>query len=229
MKALWREETRAAETMLGEIDRLAHLLRLLCLGTGRRKKRFADVVDAMRGGEALNAQHKVFALSRDEVRNIAFHLKDMHKRSQKMCKLLLLRLNDEMAGAITHVEPESYTIEHVLPQRPPNASEWRRWYPSAEERARYTESLGNLVLITQSQNDKARNALFAEKKAIFGQGYVLPITRSVLQCDAWHKFEIDAREEHLLGIIRRIWRIDLPNSRPAATAEVADTQGASVE
>lgn len=209
------DDPAGTERLLGEIDRLAHLLRLLCLGAGRRGKRFADIVTAMRNGEVLDSAHPVFAISRDESRNIAFHLKDLHKRNQKMCKLLLLRLNDEITGTFSDLDPNAYTIEHVLPQRPPNASEWRKWFPSAEIRAQCTESLGNLVLISQAQNDKARNALFAEKKKVFSQGQVLAITRDVLECAEWHKFEIDAREEHLTGIIRRIWRIDLPGSKGA--------------
>lgn len=216
-----RDEPAQCERLLGEIDRLAHLLRLLCLGTGKRKKRFWDVVDAMRGGELLLPSHPVFAVSRDEVRNIAFHLKDLHKRNPKMCKLLLLRINDEIAGTPSHVDPDGYTIEHVLPQRPPHTSEWRKWFPATEERSLCTESLGNLVLITQSQNDKARNALFAEKKKIFAEGPVLPITREVLQCAEWHRFEINAREEHLLEVIRRIWRIDLPQPKAALIEETA--------
>lgn len=214
------EDAAKAERLLGEIDRMAHLLRLLCLGTGRRKKRFADIVSAIRAGEALNANHPVFNVSRDEVRNIAFHLKDLHKRNQKMCKLLLMRLNDEMAGSISNISPDGYTIEHVLPQRPPNASEWRRWFPSAEERARCTESIGNLVLITQSQNDKAKNALFADKKRIFQDGPLLAITRGVVESAEWHKFEIEAREEHLMNVIRRTWRIDLPQARSLGGSEL---------
>jgi hypothetical protein len=130
-----------------------------------------------------------------------------------------MRLNDEIAGGRSNINPDDFTIEHVLPQRPPNASEWRKWFPQTEERARCTESLGNLVLITQTQNDKARNALFSEKKRIFSDGPLLPITRDVLQCEEWHKFEIEAREEHLLDVIRRTWRIDLPPVRPMGGGE----------
>lgn len=222
------EDPAGCERVLGEIDRLAHLLRLLCLGAGRRNKRFADLVSAMRKGEPLNAQHPVFALSRDEVRNIGFHLKDLHKRNQRMCKLLLLRLSDEISGTISRVEPAAYTIEHVLPQRPTASSEWRKWFPSADERSQCTESLGNLVLITQSQNDKARNAMFSEKKKVFSEGAVLPITRDVLACDEWRRFEIDAREEHLFSIMRRVWRIDLPGPGRSAAAENVPAQRRNV-
>ena len=211
-----QEDAAAAEALLGEIDRVAHLLRLLCLGTGKRKRRFGEIVSALRRGEAPNASHPVFEFTREDVRNIAFHLRDLHKRNQKMCKLLLLRLNDEISGRATPVNPDDYTIEHILPQRPPASSEWRKWFPTAEERTRFTESLGNLVLVTQRQNDKAKNANFFEKKKIFSEGDVLPITADVLKCAEWHPFEIEAREEHLLDVIRSTWRVDLPRARSVA-------------
>ena len=210
------ENVRETETLLAEIDRVAHLLRLLCLGTGKRKRRFAEIVSAQRRGDVLNASHPVFEFTRDDVRNMSFHLRDLHKRNQKVCKLLLLRLNDEMSGRTTHLDPEDFSIEHVLPQRPSNSSEWRKWFPTSEDRARFTESLGNLVLVTKSQNDKARNASFADKKRIFSEGRVLPITSDVLSCAEWHPFEIEAREEHLMDMIRRTWRVDLPKVRSVA-------------
>lgn len=209
-----RADPQNAEILLGEIDRAAHLLRLLCVGAGRRKRRFADVVEAIRKGGKIDASHPAFAFTRDDIRNIAFHLRDLHKRNQKICKLLLLRLNDEIAGAATPINPDDFTIEHVLPQRPRQTSEWRKWYTTAEERALYTESLGNLVLVPQAENDKARNENFARKKEIFAESTVLPITAGVLDCAEWLPFEVEAREEHLFDVIRKTWRIDLPRSRP---------------
>lgn len=208
-----RVNPAACERLLGEIDRMAHLLRLLCLGAGRRKKRFSEITEAIRQEGHLSPTHRALAISREEMRNIAFHLKDLHKRNQKVCKLLLLRLNDEMANRISDIDPDKFTIEHILPQRPPKSSEWRQWFPSADERAQCIENLGNLVLVTQSQNDKARNALFAEKRAIFSAGTVLPVTRDILGYAKWGKIEIEDREARLFGIIERIWRIDLPRSR----------------
>ena len=36
--------------LLAEVDRLAHLLRMLCAGTGKRIRRFAELVSAIRSG-----------------------------------------------------------------------------------------------------------------------------------------------------------------------------------
>ncbi|MBR2535533.1 MAG: DUF262 domain-containing protein [Hyphomicrobium sp.] len=200
--------------LISEIDRMAHVMRLLCAGTGKRVRRFADIIDVIRSGAAVDATHPVFQLAREETRSIAFHLKDLHKRGPKICKLLLLRLGDQISGSFAACDPESYTIEHILPQRPSATSEWRVWYPTAEERSQSVESLGNLVLISQDQNDKARNASFAAKQAIYTQtsdsAPLLPITAEVLQSAQWQRADIEARETRLLTMIADLLRIEVP-------------------
>lgn len=210
-----REKDPERTTLLiSEIDRMAHVMRLLCAGTGKRVRRFADIIDVIRSGAAVDSAHPVFQLAREETRSIAFHLKDLHKRGPKICKLLLMRLGDEISGSFTACDPESYTIEHILPQRPSATSEWRVWYPTAEERSQSVESLGNLVLISQEQNDKARNASFAAKKAIYTQASdsapLLPITAEVLQSAQWQRADIEARETRLLTMIADLMRIEVP-------------------
>ena len=91
----------------------------------------------------------------------------LYKRDQQVCKLLLLRLNDEMSRGTTLLDPSDYSVEHVLPQRPERHGEWRRWFPDAEEREACTESLGNLVVVTQRAERAARNQEFARKREIY--------------------------------------------------------------
>lgn len=208
----WPASPANAERSLREIERLAHLLRLLCMGAGKRARRLAIVTEAIRNGEALNESSPAVQLSREEIRNIAFHLNDLHSRDSKACKMLLLRLSEELDDGIP-VSVEDYTIEHVLPQRPSATSVWRRWFPSSEDRARLADSLGNLALITQKQNERAKNASFFEKKKIYelpeAGKPVLPITADIIGNHEWHPVDIIAREEKLIGMIETIWRIDL--------------------
>jgi hypothetical protein len=157
-----------------------------------------------------------FHITRDEVRNIAYHLRTFYKRDQPVCKLLLLRLNDELARSVTLLQPSDYSIEHVLPLRPGAKSEWRRWFPDAEEREMCTESLGNLVVVTKAQNEKARNKEFARKREIY-RGFddtpVLPITRDAVEAPVWRAGEIRSREGRLMELIRDTWNIDLPGTQ----------------
>jgi hypothetical protein len=213
----WRRDPAQAAFLLREIERLAMLTRLLCAGSGKRVRRFAELIKVMRSVVPIDASHPVLQLSRDEVRGIAFHLKDFHKRNPKICKLLLLRLGDEMAGGMDVVDPDLYTIEHVLPQRPAASSPWRQMFASAEERAQLVESLGNLVLITQQDNDRARNASWEDKKEIYAKSSgpdPLAITRDVLNEHEWRKTQIEARELRLIRLIDQLWRTDLLNQKP---------------
>ena len=229
----WQSDPAKARALLSEIDRFAHLIRLLCLGNGKRQRRFADIVAVLRSSGTIAPDHAAFQFTREETRNIAYHLKDMHRRNPKICKLVLLRLSDEIDGSDAIVNPDSYTIEHILPQRPSATSEWRRWFPSTEDRNRCTESLGNLVLISEIQNDKARNASFSAKKEIYRKtdaaAPLLATTRDVLECSEWRRFEIEAREDRLIRMIEKMWRIDLLAARPAGreTAETTPTTAAA--
>ena len=61
----------------------------MCLGSGKRVRRFADLIKAIRSGEPIDETHPALQLTRDEVRSIAFHLKDFHKRNPRACRFLL--------------------------------------------------------------------------------------------------------------------------------------------
>lgn len=209
----YADDPERAKVLLKEIDRLAHLLRVLCLGTGKRVRRLANVVQLVRSRAPVKPGEGAFALSRDEVRNIGYHLRSLYRRDAQVCKQLLLRLNDELTRSTTVLDPKDYSVEHVLPQRPGANSEWRRWFADAEEREACTESLGNLVAVTQKQNDRARNQEFYRKREIYrgtvDDPPVLAITRDVVDANMWRATEIRAREAKLLGLMRDIWDIDV--------------------
>lgn len=218
----YADDPARGNLLLKEIDRLAHVLRLLCVGTGKRVRRFGDVIDLIKANTPVRPGEGPFKLSREEIRNVGYHLRSLYKRDQQVCKLLLLRLNDEMSRSTTLLDPRDYSVEHVLPQRPGAVSEWRRWFADSEEREACTESLGNLVAVTQKQNDRARNQEFARKREIYrgtvDDPPVLAITRDAVEASVWRASEIRAREAKLLGLVRDIWGIEV-NGTQAARGE----------
>jgi hypothetical protein len=211
------EDPARGALLLTEIDRLAHLLRLLKLGNAKRGRRFGAVIDLIKANKPVVPGEGPFKLTREEIRNISYHLRAPYKRDQQVCKLLLLRLNDEMSRGTTLLDPRDYSVEHVLPQRPSATSEWRRWFPDGEEREACTESLGNLVVVTERQNDRARNQEFLRKRDIYrgsaDDAPVLPISRDAVEATAWRADEIRARETRLLGLINATWGIDFGAQR----------------
>jgi Protein of unknown function DUF262/Protein of unknown function (DUF1524) len=222
----WQADPDRAIFLISEIDRMAHVVRLLCAGNGKRVRRLGEIVDAIRDNVVLDESHPAFQVSREETRSIAFHLKDIHKRGPKICKLMLMRLGDVGGGKFVDADPDRYTIEHILPQRPSATSEWRKLFPTSEDRSQCVESLGNLVLISQEQNDRARNASFEAKKAIYAVATaalpLLAITADVLGESEWRREDIERREQRLLTMIANLWRIDILPSK-GSNRQAADS------
>ncbi|MEQ8823534.1 MAG: DUF262 domain-containing HNH endonuclease family protein [Filomicrobium sp.] len=201
-----------AAAYLNEIERAAFLLRLLCLGAGKRQTRFIKITSAL-SETSLPGPQSLFEPSQEELRKISFNLRSLHERNAQICKALLLRLNDEIEPAALSAKPSDYTIEHVLPQRPKATSIWKTWYPDPEVRAAMTTSLGNLVLIPQGLNDLARNDEFARKKEVYSSGKsgtrLLESTAAVLRNDTWQADAVRQRESALINQMNAIWRLNL--------------------
>jgi hypothetical protein len=190
------------------LERLAYGLRILGLGASRRAQRFGAVVTAIRNGVDLKAAGSPLNLSREELRVIDYNLRDLHLRSAPLCKLLLLRLNDEITGGPQNLSIGDFTIEHVLPKKHGIGSPWRKSFPDAQEREQCTEALGNLVLVTKTQNDKAANLDFARKHAIYfapGDGSRLAVNDYVRRQTAWTPKQVGERDADLMGRLQALW------------------------
>ena len=155
---------------------------------------------------------------------IAYHLRDLHARSSPVCKLILMRLNDKLAGRFHATEPAHWSIEHVLPKRPADASEWRKWYPDHNQREAATESLGNLVLVSQAVNDRARNQSFERKQDIYrdgGEDIMLPLRLNVLQSERWEASDVAQRQARLFAHLDEMWGLGLESLASGETIPVA--------
>jgi hypothetical protein len=202
---------------LGALDRLAYGLRILGHGAKRRASRFGAVVHAIRTNRDMKGEGSPLNLARDELRTIHHNLHDLHARSAPMAKLVLLRLNDHLAGSAQDVPFEDLSIEHLLPRKPGINGPWRAAFPDPVERDRHTESLGNLVLVTKAQNDKAGNLDFARKKDVLfkvAEASTLPVNAYVRQQSQWTSQQIREREAELMRNLDQLWRIGPQPSRP---------------
>jgi hypothetical protein len=203
---------------LRALDRLAYGLRILGMGTKRRVGRLGSIVHALRQGDDLRAPASPLMLTRDEQSTIRHNLRDLHARSAPLAKLVLLRLNEEMAGRPQDLPMEELTVEHILPRKPSANSRWRQWFPDPAERGRCTESLGNLVLMTRAQNDRAGNQDFSRKQQVLfaaDGALALPVNDYVQGQTEWRASQIREREADLLARVYRLWDI-APPQRPDA-------------
>jgi len=217
-----REQPAALLAFLLRLDRLAFAMRVLGLGADKRQSRMLHLRSAIEKGHALAPAGGPFEFSTEEMRNIRHNLRDLHPRSQLACKLLLMRLESELAGDPGGLDPEALTVEHILPQKPARMSMWRSWFADAEERQACTGSLGNLVLVPRSLNERARNQDFERKRAVFFAEDAPPLPRLTAELRSvktWSAAQIRTREERLLAILDAMWHLNGSGADSGANAE----------
>jgi Protein of unknown function DUF262/Protein of unknown function (DUF1524) len=220
---LWRLEKGddAAELawFLAALDRLALGIRLLGLGAHKRASWFGAVTSAIRQGEDLKAAHGVLSFSRQDVRTMQYNLRDLHARDASTAKYLLLRLTDHLAGTPQSLSfPHDMSVEHVLPRKSSANSQWRGWFAEPGEREMLTESLGNLVLVTKSQNDRAGNQDFARKLEVYFNTPAAPapaLNEALRGLPEWKAAQIRAREAAMLRLIEDLWNFGLKDAADA--------------
>ncbi|MBS0243610.1 MAG: DUF262 domain-containing protein [Proteobacteria bacterium] len=204
----WRlvdgDPQRLAE-FLAKLDRLAYGFKLLGLGGDKRSARYKAVVEAVKSGE-LNSGGGPIELTREEKRLILFNLRAIHARNQLACRLVLFRLNDLISERPQLLDISSLTVEHVLPQKPTKGSQWCDWF-TASERERYTQSLGNLILVPREQNELARNLELSRKLEIYfsHDSRLPPISRMIEGLTEWRAGDIAAREQRFLEMLNDLW------------------------
>src|SRR5262245_51233304 len=214
---LWRltkgEDAAEFASFLLALDRLALGIRLLGLGAHKRASWFGAVTAAIRHGEDLKAANGVLNFSRQDVRTMQYNLRDLHARDASTAKHLLLRLTDHMAGnPQSLLFPDDMSVEHVLPRKSNPNSQWRGWFADPSEREIYTESLGNLVLVTKAQNDRAGNQDFARKLEVYFKTPAAPLpalNEALRGVSEWKAAQIKAREAEMLRLVEDLWNFGL--------------------
>ena len=208
---------------LARLDRLAFGTRILALGGSKRRRKFDAVTAAIQRGQDLDGPNSPFDFSRQELRTIQHNLRDLHDRNPSATKHLLLRLTDAAAGfPQSRSLPADMTVEHVLPRKLRGNGHWRHWFPDLEIREQCTESLGNLLLVTKAQNDRAGNHDFAFKRGVYFSSVDTPdvaINEGLRALTEWKAQHVTAREAALMGLIEEVWSFGLAAAREPASPE----------
>ena len=112
-------------------------------------------------------------------------------------------VNEEPEPWFMPVEDRSIiNLEHVLPRRPEDR--WPQF--SDDEAAAYVNRLGNQALLRASDNSRAGNAGFAEKRPLFRES-PYRLTRLVADAEEWTPAEVVARQKRLAGLALAAWPI----------------------
>lgn len=139
-----------------------------------------------------------FDFRNDELR----HKLDMDVYGEKFSKYILMKLEFLESEHNAERRYSKISIEHVLPQKPKDDSEWVKIF-SEEDRRKYTNKLCNLVLLSKRKNAAASNKDFEEKKKTYLKGRIVDSPRSIkiLAEESWTPTVLENRQKELLDLL----------------------------
>jgi hypothetical protein len=121
----------------------------------------------------------------------------------RIIKYLLAKLETTIVDDESLVpNPESLSVEHVLPKRP--GPKWSSPMRKDEYLKEHLNKIGNLTILTEPMNRDCESREFAFKKTVY-QNSKFKITRDLCSISDWTQAEIDKRQAELAAIAARTW------------------------
>ena len=192
------------------LERLAYGLFVRRANINERIDRFAQVISAIEGGDRLFEDGSPLQLSLTEKVDILERLDGDIYSQVRLRTPLLLRLDSVVAEEGASYQHPMVSIEHVLPQSPPDDSQWMKWFPDEEERRQWTHRLANLVLLSRRKNTRASNYEFERKKSEYFQNHgttTFALTTKVVDQSEWTPTTLERRQRELIGALKKQWRL----------------------
>lgn len=133
----------------------------------------------------------------DEELERAIRVKKVSSTQNKKFAYILRRVyNSELQKDELEVSKKHNDIEHILPRNPATNSTWMIWFPTVDQREKYTYAVGNLTLWVDSKNRSLKNADFTEKRQIYATSG-LEANRMIANQKQWGPEEISTRTKQL--------------------------------
>jgi hypothetical protein len=208
----YHDQPEQLARFFADLERLAASLMIRRQYAHRREPRYWRIQAIIRQGGDLSHPDSPLQLSSHEQEETKQTLGgEIYLMPAPPRNYLLQRLDSALAGSGATYEYKVISVEHVLPRNPPEQSEWTQWFPTPELRAKWTNRLGNLALLSRVKNMQAFNYSFAVKKKTYfaTKDGVSPfaLTTQVLREQEWTPKVIEARQRELVAVLSQLWRL----------------------
>ena len=141
--------------------------------------------------EEVLKDENIFNINKEELKNSISG--DIYQK--QFSKYVLLKLEYIMSDNTVHLSSfNCISVEHVLPQNPKNDSEWNKIF-TKDERAKWTNKLGNLVLISKRKNSSLGNCDFKEKKEKYLKSRIDAFNGSKVFIERNDKWTVDVLQD----------------------------------
>ncbi|EKA97182.1 DUF262 domain-containing HNH endonuclease family protein [Proteus terrae] len=131
-------------------------------------------------------------------------IKTGNNRNAKIAKYILIEIEKSISQSKSSPDPESVTIEHILPRNP--SDNWELDPHSAAEHL--CDKIGNMCLLTDVENKSIGNDTFPEKIETFKKS-AMYITKYIGDnYTEWTKNSIDSRQKYYAKQAISIWSLN---------------------
>ncbi len=123
---------------------------------------------------------------------------------RKYARYLLIKTDVLMNSPETQYNPpKTISIEHILPQNPPENSQWKKDFTD-EQREEWTDKIGNLTLISSRKNSSQGNLDYEQKyeKYFKKDIEIFPgITKLLLENKEWKIDNLKKRQKSVVSLL----------------------------
>ncbi|WP_270231306.1 DUF262 domain-containing protein [Lactococcus formosensis] len=124
-------------------------------------------------------------------------------KSSNVIRYLLRKINNYSNQEMRIIDDaRTVHVEHILPKKI-KSGEWNEF--KENDHSEYLWRLGNLTLLGQEYNIKAKNKEFLEKKKMYSKSSII-ITKNLINIENWTKEEISKRQKEFSKIAIDIWK-----------------------
>lgn len=220
----FRQRPKLLAEFFGSLERLTYFLLVTKVGINDRIETYAALTKDIEPETFKGELTELPALTLTDVQKRKFVVAlngNVYEDLPKARMALVLRLESLVRAPGVQLQ-NAVSLEHVLPQTPPDGSDWLQWFPDEDERQAWTHRLANLVPLDRSKNSSASNYDFAKKKSAYfnGKGTASPfvLTQEVRSEDKWTPAMLLDRQNRLLGVLKKHWGIDVSLTESASKA-----------
>ncbi|MDX2258964.1 MAG: DUF262 domain-containing HNH endonuclease family protein [Hyphomicrobiaceae bacterium] len=192
-------------TFFRRLERLVWLQRIASVDPERQVSRYLAVLSDIDSGAPVDTCASLAVEPKLKARVLSA-LDAVNFRGRRVAPLVLRRLclDGEMPPADPSALRPRLTVEHILPQNPPDGSEWLRAFGSMRKVKDHTNRLGNLTLLTAVDNHDAGNLDWPSKAKVLGSSLV-SLSREAATVPEWTPEVIRERSRRLTCRLMKEW------------------------
>ena len=220
----FRQKPKLLAEFFESLERLTYFMLVTKVGINERIETYAALIKDIESTAFDGALVTLgtLALTDKQKRDFVAALDgDIYRNLPKARMALVLRLESLVRAPGVQLQ-NAVSLEHVLPQNPPDGSDWIKWFPDEDERDCWTHRLANLVPLDRNKNSSASNYDFSKKKDAYfrGKGKASPfvLTQEVRSENEWTPNLLAERQKRLMGELKNHWKLAVTTDNASASA-----------